>query len=182
MTRMVSGNMATPTRCVTITLVCLSRPVCLTYYDQAHPISCATAVAVQKVIAAENLLENGRQTGEFLAQLLRERLLSPDALARPFALDIRGGGSLWIVEFDFTGPEGERVDFKGQLFARLVQARCFEKGLVVSASRSGSDAKGVEGDEIIFAPAYNITRKEVEKVADIFVESVEEILREHSCT
>ncbi|KAI9449971.1 PLP-dependent transferase [Lactarius psammicola] len=148
---------------------------------QAHPISCAAAVAVQKVIAAENLLKNGRQTGEFLARLLHERLQSPDALARPFTLDIRGGGSLWIVEFDFTGPEGERVDFKGRVFARLVQARCFEKGLVVSASRSGGDAKGVEGDEIIFAPAYNITRKEVEKVVDIFVESVEEVLREHSC-
>ncbi|KAH8980518.1 PLP-dependent transferase [Lactarius hatsudake] len=139
---------------------------------QAHPISCAAAVAVQKVIAAENLLENGRQTGEFLAQLLRERLLSPDALARPFTSDIRGGGSLWIVEFDFTGPEGERADLKGQLFARLVQAQCFEKGL---------DCQRVEGDEILFAPAYNITRKEVEKVVDIFVESVEEVLREHSC-
>lgn len=148
---------------------------------QAHPISCAAAVAVQKVIAAENLLENGRQTGEFLAQLLRERLLSPDALARPFTSDIRGGGSLWIVEFDFTGPEGERIDLKGQLFARLVQAQCFEKGLVVSVSISGGNAKGVEGDEIIFAPAYNVTRKEVEKVVDIFVESVEEVLREHSC-
>lgn len=136
---------------------------------------------MQKVIAAENLLENGRQTGEFLAQLLRERLLSPDAVARPFTSDIRGGGSLWSVEFDFTGPEGERADFKGQLFARLLQVRCFEKGLVVSASRSDADAKGVEGDEIIFAPAYNITRKEVEKVVDIFVEGVEEVLREHSC-
>jgi E3 ubiquitin-protein ligase TRIP12 len=175
---MVSGNMATPTRCVT---VCLSCP--LTYYDyyQAHPISCAAAVAVQKVIAAENLLENGRQTGEYLAQLLRERLLSPDALARPFTFDIRGGGSFWAVEFDFTGPEGSRVDFKGQLFARLVQGRCFEKGLVVAASRSGGIAKGVEEEQIIFAPAYNITHKEVEKVVEIFVGSVEEVLREHSC-
>ncbi|KAH9010948.1 PLP-dependent transferase [Lactarius deliciosus] len=148
---------------------------------QAHPISCAAAVAVQKVIAAENLLENGRQTGEFLAQLLRERLLSADVLARPFTSDIRGGGSLWVVEFDFTGPEGERVGLKGQPLARLVQAQCFEKGLVVSVSISGGDAKGVEGDEILFAPAYNITREEVEKVVDIFVESVEEVLREHSC-
>src|SRR6266571_8060882 len=115
-TTVVTGNTGTPSWYI---VVIASGLVRLTCYDQAHPISCAGAVAVQKVIAAENLLENGRQTGEYLAQLLRERLLSPDALARPFALDIRGGGSLWIVEFDFTGPEGERVDFKGQLFARL---------------------------------------------------------------
>ncbi|KAF8264513.1 PLP-dependent transferase [Lactarius quietus] len=148
---------------------------------QAQPISCAAAVAVQKVIAAENLLENGRQTGEYLAQLLRERLLSHDALAKPFTFDIRGGGSFWAVEFDFTGPEGKREDFKGQLFARLVQVRCFEKGLVVGAS-SGGNAQGVEGDEVIFAPAYNTTREEVEKVVDIFVESVEDVLREHTHT
>ena len=175
---MVSGNTATRTRCVTPTLV--SFAVSLTYYDQAHPISCATAVAVQKVIAAESLLENGRQTGEYLAQLLHARLMSPDALARPFTLDIRGGGSLWLVEFNFVGPEGGRVDLKGQRFARLVKVRSLEKGLVVCASRSGGNAQGVEEDEIIFAPAYNITREEVEKVVDIFVESVEEVFKEHS--
>ena len=139
---------------------------------------------MQKVIASENLLENGRQTGEYLAQLLRERLLllAPNALARPFTFDIRGGGSFWAVEFDFTGPQGgRRVDFKGQPFARLVQERCFENGLVVVASRSGGIAQGVEEDQIIFAPAYNITHKEVEKVVEIFVGSVEEVLRAHFC-
>ena len=178
---MVSGNTATRTRYVKRSPLTL--PICLglTDYNQAQPISCAAAVAVQKVIVAENLLENGRQTGEYLAQLLHERLSSTNALARPFTIDIRGGGSLWLVEFDFTGPEGARVDLKGQLFARLVKARSFEKGLVVCALRSGGNAQGVEANEIIFAPAYNITREEVQKVVDIFVESVEEVLREHSC-
>jgi adenosylmethionine-8-amino-7-oxononanoate aminotransferase len=169
--------MGTPTRCVTTTL---TRLICLTCYDQAHPISCAAAVAVQKVIEAENLLENGRQTGEYLAQLLRERLMSPGALARLFTLDIRGGGSFWIVEFGFTRPEGERIALKEQLFAGRIKARSLEKGLVVCTSKSGGNAQGiVEEDEIIFAPAYNITREEVEKVVDIFVESVEDVLREH---
>ena len=106
--------------------------------------------------------------------------MSPDALARPFTLDIRGRGSLWLVEFNFVGPEGGRVDLKGQRFARLVKVRSLENGLVVCASRLGENAQGVEEDEIIFAPAYNITREEVEKVVDIFVESVEEVFKEHS--
>ena len=117
----------------------------LTNYDQAQPISCATDVAVQEVIAAENFLENGRQTSEYLVKLLHERLLSPDALAGPFIFDIHGGGSLWVVEFDFTGTECERVDLKGQLFARLVKARPFEKGLVACASRSGRERSGGRG-------------------------------------
>ncbi|KAH9988394.1 pyridoxal phosphate-dependent transferase [Russula vinacea] len=94
----------------------------------AHPLSCAAAIAVQKVIAAENLLENGRQTGEFLAQLLRERLQSPGAVAQPFVFDVRGGGSFWAVEFDLTGPEGKGLDLKGRQLAMVVQARCLEKG------------------------------------------------------
>jgi E3 ubiquitin-protein ligase TRIP12 len=147
---MVSGNTATRTRFVYYyrSLNGLRPDPTDDQNHQAQPISCAAAIAVQKVIAAENLIENGRQTGEYLAQLLRERLLlSPNALARPFTSDIRGGGSFWVVEFHFTGPEGEGVDLKGQRFARLVQARCFEKGLLVSASRSGGDAQGVEAEE-----------------------------------
>jgi len=145
---------------------------------QAHPLSCAAAIAVQKVIAAENLLENGRQTGEYLAQLLRERLETPGALAQPFTFDVRGGGSFWAVEFDFTGPESRGVDFKGQRFAMVVQARCLEKGLIVMGMTGGANIEGTEGDHIIFAPAYNITKKEVERVVDIFVESLEEVLNE----
>jgi adenosylmethionine-8-amino-7-oxononanoate aminotransferase len=125
-------------------------------------MSCAGAVAVQKVIAKENLLENGRQTGEYLGQLLRERLLSPNSLARPFTFDIRGGGSFWAVEFD--------CESRGQ-FAMDVQARCLENGLIVM----GMPAR--EGGHIIFAPAYNIRPEEVSKVVNLFVLSVEEVVR-----
>ncbi|KAI9459738.1 pyridoxal phosphate-dependent transferase [Russula earlei] len=145
---------------------------------QAHPLSCATAIAVQKVIAAENLLENGRQTGEYLAELLRERLQSPGALAEPFTFDVRGGGSFWAVEFDFTGPTGKTLNLKGKQFASVVTTRCMEHGLLVMGRSGGANIKGTEGDHIILAPAYNITKKEVERVVDLFVESVEEVLRE----
>lgn len=142
-------------------------------YDQAHPLSCAAAIAVQKVIAAENLLENGRQTGEYLARLLGERLQSPGALAQPFVFDVRGGGSFWAVEFD-----SRRLDLKGEHLAMVVQARCLAKGLIVMGMTGGANMKGSEGDLIIFAPAYNISREEVERVVEIFVFSLEEVLVE----
>ncbi|KAI0306092.1 hypothetical protein B0F90DRAFT_1808594 [Multifurca ochricompacta] len=144
----------------------------------AHPLSCAAALAVQKVIATENLLENGRQTGEYLAQLLRERLQSPDSLAKPFTFDVRGGGSFWAIEFDLTSPEGKRLDLKGQRFAMVVQARCLERGLIVMGMTGGANIEGTQGDHIMFSPAYNITREEVERVVEIFVGCVEEVLRE----
>jgi E3 ubiquitin-protein ligase TRIP12 len=150
----------------------------VTPMGQAHPLSCAAAIAVQKVIGAENLLENGRQSGEYLAGRLRERLQSPNALALPFVFDVRGGGSFWAVEFDLTGPEGRRVDLKGKRLAMVVQARCLEKGLIVMGMTGGANIEGTEGDHIIFSPAYNITFSEVDKIVEIFVDSLEQVLKE----
>jgi len=133
-------------------------------YGQAHPLSCAAAIAVQKVIAAENLLENGRQTGEYLAQLLCERLQSGGALAQPFVFDVRSGGSFWATEFDSTGPKGRRLDLKGQRLAMVLQARWLEKGLIVMGMTGGSNIKRTEGDLICLRLGYNVTRKEVERI------------------
>ena len=149
----------------------------LTSCDQAHPMACAGAVAVQKVIAAENLLENGRQTGEYLGQLLRERLLSPNSLTKVVTFDIRGGGSFWAVEFEFAGTEDKRGNFETTQFAMDVQARCLENGLIVMGMPPGANLKYGEGGHIIFAPAYNMTHKEVERVVELFVLSVEQVLR-----
>ncbi|KAF8262629.1 hypothetical protein EI94DRAFT_1773142 [Lactarius quietus] len=124
----------------------------------AHPMACAGAVAVQKVIAAENLVEHGRQTGEYLGQLLRERLLAPSSPARAITFDIRGGGSFWAVEFEF-GEEKKGA----KEFAMVVQGRCMENGLIVMGMPPGANLTEREGGHIIFSPAYNITRKEVEE-------------------
>ena len=135
-------------------------------------MACAGAVAVQKVIASENLLENGRQTGEYLAQLLRERLLSPNSLAKTVIFDIRGGGSFWAVEFDFPGA-GEET----KQFAMRVQARCLENGLIVMGMPPAVNVKDTEGGHIIFSPAYNIEQFEVERIVELFVISVCSVLR-----
>jgi len=91
---------------------------------------------------------------------------------------VRGGGSFWAVEFDLTGPKGRRLDLKGQQLAMVVQARCSEKGLIVMGMTGGANIKGTEGDLVIFAPAYNITGNEVERIVEISVESLEEVLKE----
>ena len=134
---------------------------------QAHPMSCAGAVAVQKVIAAENLVENGRLMGEYLGRLLRERLLSANSVSKAITFDIRGGGSFWAVEFEFSEGNLERKEF-----AMRVQARCLENGLIVIGMPPGVNRTDREGGHIIFAPGYNITSKEVEEVVSLFMLSV----------
>jgi adenosylmethionine-8-amino-7-oxononanoate aminotransferase len=145
---------------------------------QAHPLACAAALAVQKVIAKENLLANCRTQGDYLAKLLRDRLESPNAMASPFTFDIRGGGAFWGIEFDFSSPEAAKLDFRGQQFAMLVQARCLRNGLVIMGMIGNANLEGTAGDLCILAPAYNVTKEQVEKIVDIYVQSVEEVLSE----
>jgi len=142
---------------------------------QAHPLACAASLAVQNVIEEENLLENIRIQGAYLGKLLQERFTSPNSLALPYTFDVRGGGGFWAVEFDFSD---NAVDFKGEPFAMLVQARALRNGLIVMGMVGGANLEGTKGDHIILAPAYNVTKEDVEKIIDIFVNSVEEILRE----
>ncbi|KAF8623231.1 hypothetical protein AX15_006465 [Amanita polypyramis BW_CC] len=147
---------------------------------QAHPVSCAAALAVQEVIKSENLLENIRTQGAYLGELLEEKLRGPNALTAPLTFDIRGGGGFWAVEFDVDVPEAAQLDLKGDRFAILVQARALKNGLVVMGMPGGATLEGTKGEHIIFAPAYNVTKEQIEAIVSIFVQSVEEIIREQT--
>ncbi|KAI0831829.1 PLP-dependent transferase [Trametes gibbosa] len=145
---------------------------------QATPLSCAAALAVQRVIVAEDLLANVQRIGPLLGERLRTRLLGPNALAAPYVFDVRGGGAWWGIEFDFESPAGERLDFKtaGGNFALAVQARALENGLIVMAFSGGGSLDGTKGHHLMLSPAYNITEEQAETIVDLFVRSVEEVL------
>lgn len=59
---------------------------------QGHPISCKAAVAVQKIIRRDNLMENVRARGAELEAGLKARLGN-----HPNVGDIRGRGLFWGV-------------------------------------------------------------------------------------
>lgn len=63
----------------------------------------------------------------------------------------------------------------------LLQYRAFENGVSLIGMTGGSNLEGTKGDHIILAPAYNVTTEQIEKIAAVVIESVEEILRE-SCS
>ncbi|KAJ7678854.1 PLP-dependent transferase [Mycena polygramma] len=143
---------------------------------QANPLSCAAALAVQKVIKSENLLENCRTQGAYLEKLLNARLRGLNSPAAPFTFDIRGGGGFWGIEFDFDNPEASMLDLKGQQFAMLLQEHAMTHGLVVMGMPGGASSNS---DVILLAPAYNISAEEVEKIVEIFGDSVDAVLAAH---
>lgn len=66
---------------------------------QGHPISCAAALAVQKTIKQEKLLDNVRGMGAYLERQLRQRFES-----HPYVGDIRGKGLFWGVSDHILYP------------------------------------------------------------------------------
>ncbi|KAG6833245.1 hypothetical protein H0H87_009866 [Tephrocybe sp. NHM501043] len=150
---------------------------------QGQPLGCATALAVQEVIESENLLENVRTQGAYLGShlsfsetLLQKGLRGPNALAAPYTFDIRGGGGFWGIEFDFTNATN--FDFGKEAFAMRVQARCLKNNLVIMGFTGGSNLEGTKGNHLVISPAYIITKAQIEKIAAVLVQSVEEVLRE----
>ncbi|KZP16697.1 PLP-dependent transferase [Athelia psychrophila] len=146
------------------------------YTYQAHPLCCAASVAVQRVIKQEGLLANITTQGALLGDLLRSRLLRVGSTVAPYVYDIRGRGGFWAVEFDVTASPA--LDFGGKRLGFLVEARCFQKNLMIMGMFGGANLDGTLGDHCMFAPAYNITSEEIARIVDIFVESVEEVIAE----
>lgn len=144
---------------------------------QAHPIQCAAALAVQKVLIEEDLITSARVQGGKFGERLREAMYAPNFAAKPFVFDVRGAGCFWAVEFDFDGSDAQAVfDFKGKRFASLIQAQCMKNDLVILAFSGGANLEGNKGDHTMFAPPYNIKDEEIEKIVELFTKSVEEVL------
>ena len=125
---------------------------------------------MQKAIAEEDLLANIRTQGAHLGALLRARLAGPDARAARYVFDIRGGAGWWAVEWEFSVPPA---------FAMDVQAKALKNGLVIMGFTGGSSLDGLKGNHCMLSPAYNVTAEEVDKIVDIFVKSVEQVLEEN---
>ncbi|EJD52210.1 PLP-dependent transferase [Auricularia subglabra TFB-10046 SS5] len=147
---------------------------------QSHPIACAGAIAVQKVIEQEDLLANCRKMGDLLSSELLNRLKSPNTMASPYVYEVRGGGLFWAVDYEIDPiREKMRARFGPKAdFAALLSAKCLENGLVVMAFSGGANLEGTKGDFLLLAPAYNITPDQVNKIVDIVLKSTEEVIHD----
>ncbi len=111
-----------------------------------HPIACAAALAVQRTIDAENLLERVRVMGRWLAEALRARFD-----AHPHVGDIRGRGLLQAIELVRDRASGEPFDPGLALHAR-VKREAMARGLLVYPM--GGTIDGERGDHVLLAPPF----------------------------
>ena len=134
---------------------------------QAHPVSCAAALAVQKIIKRENLCARGKKMGLLLESEL-QRMVDEEK----FVGNARGKGLLWGLEF--VSDKQTRAPFEPSVkFGSRVQKRALELGVAVYPGAATVD--GAKGDHIIFAPPYTATEKEITHMVEIARQAYREI-------
>jgi len=135
---------------------------------QAHPVAAAAALAVQQVIREEKLLDNVQAMGALLEQRLTERLGNHRHVG-----DIRGRGLFWAVEFVTDRASKSVFDPALQLHERVKQ-EAYARGL--ACYPMGGTIDGRQGNHVILAPPYIVTRDQVETIVERFGDAVEAAL------
>ncbi len=130
-----------------------------------HPLACAAALAVQRVIRRDGLLARVREEGTRLHQALLTTLGN-----HPNVGDIRGRGLFLAVEF--VRDRETREPFDPALKAHeAVKQAAMEAGLLVYAMPGTID--GERGNHILLAPPYTIDADIVGRIAGMLGVAVE---------
>ncbi|KYK57300.1 aminotransferase [Drechmeria coniospora] len=132
---------------------------------QAHPLSCAASLAVQKIVRRDDLIRRCRRMGERLEALLRTELAGCRSVG-----DIRGRGLFWAVEFVKDRTTRETMDPALSFGGKVYQA-AFERGVAVYPGAGTVD--GVRGDHVLLAPPFTVTEEELAVVCRVLREAVE---------
>jgi adenosylmethionine-8-amino-7-oxononanoate aminotransferase len=130
-----------------------------------HPVACAAALAVQKVLARDRLVERcaaqGRRLREALDEAFREH---------PYVGDVRGRGLFQAIELVADRGTQEPFDPKLGVSARIKKA-AMDLGLMTYPMAGTID--GARGDHVLLAPPFTISDDELDLVIERLVEAVD---------
>ncbi|EFX02144.1 aminotransferase class 3 [Grosmannia clavigera kw1407] len=136
---------------------------------QAHPVSCAAALAVQTILRRDGLVARVAARAKTLQTLLQAAFAGCVHVA-----DIRGRGFFWSVEFmqDSTSrqPFPRRVNFGPH-----VQRVAFDKGVAVYPGAGTID--GILGDHVLLAPPYMASDEELRTAVATLREAYDEVVK-----
>ena len=135
---------------------------------QAHPVACAAALEVQRIIREDGLVANVAAMGERLEALLLERFGNHRHVG-----DVRGRGLFRALEFVSDRATRDPFDPAAKIAERVKQA-ALDRGLGVYPGSGTVD--GVRGDHIIVSPPYIVTEAELGEIVDRLGEAVDSVL------
>jgi adenosylmethionine-8-amino-7-oxononanoate aminotransferase len=135
----------------------------------AHPMACAAALEVQKVISEEHLLDAVKERGAQLERRLTERFGNHRHVG-----DIRGRGLFQAIEL--VADRATRTPFDPALkLNHRIKAAAFEGGL--GCYPGGGTVDGRKGDHVLLAPPYIATSDDIEMIVDRLGQAVDSALK-----
>jgi adenosylmethionine-8-amino-7-oxononanoate aminotransferase len=135
---------------------------------QAHPVACAAALAVQKVIGDDNLIDNVQAMGERLMTGLTERLGN-----HRYVGDIRGRGLFQAIELVTDRATKATFDPALKLNERIKET-AFARGLAIYPM--GGTVDGKHGDHICIAPPYVATPSDIDTIVERLGDAVDDAI------
>jgi adenosylmethionine-8-amino-7-oxononanoate aminotransferase len=139
---------------------------------QSHPLGCAAAVEVQRIVKEYNLVSNCREMGKYLGMQLKLHLGD-----HPHVGDIRGRGLFWAVEFMEDKDSKAPFDSKLTLSKRL-QTKGLEKGYDICLFAATGAVDGWNGDHFLLAPPYTVGRQDVDEIVSRVVKVIHSVFED----
>ncbi len=130
-----------------------------------HPVAAAAALAVQKIIKRDRLLEAVRKSGAHFERSLRDSLG-----AHPHVGDIRGRGLFRGVELVEDRATKRPFDPSHRVNAK-VKAAAMERGLMVYPM--GGTIDGVRGDHVLLAPPFIASEADLDEIVGRLAGAIE---------
>jgi adenosylmethionine-8-amino-7-oxononanoate aminotransferase len=130
-----------------------------------HPLACAGALAVQRVIRRDNLLANVNKQGETLMRRLGDRFGNHHHVG-----DVRGRGLFQAIELVQDRATKEPFDPRHKLHARIKQ-QAMQRGLMVYPM--GGTLDGVRGDHVLLAPPFIVEAQDVDIIVERLGDAVD---------
>lgn len=132
---------------------------------QAHPVACAAAREVQRIIRDDRLVENVRNMGQRLERALVERFGNHRHVG-----DIRGRGLFWAIEL--VADRGGKTVFDPTLkMNERVKAEALSRGLATYPM--GGTIDGKRGDHVILAPPYIASAADIDTIVERLGDAVD---------
>lgn len=132
-----------------------------------HPVACAAALQVQRIVQRDQLVDAARLQGHALHGRLAAALGGHRHVG-----DIRGRGLLQA--FEIVADRSDKIPFAPtlQLNARI-REQAMARGLLVYAM--GGTIDGRRGDHILLAPPFTVQDKDLDLIIDRLADAIDAV-------
>ncbi len=137
-----------------------------------HAASCAAALAVQRVIREDGLLDNVRRRGDALMRRLEERFGNHAHVG-----DVRGRGLFVGVELVADRASKAPFEPEARLHARI-KSHAMAGGLICYPMGGAID--GARGDHVLLAPPFIVTDDDVAAIVERLGDAIDAAVAEVS--